>query len=165
MIKSMKRIMGLTIVSMLFVLLTACGSKSSGSASKDYEFTYQGQTITIHSEAKKFLEAAGTPKDTKKTASCAYDGYDRSYVYDGFTVNTYSKTKQGEEYINSIVLTGDQVATKEKIKLGSTEKDLQKAYGTSKGKFGVYTYTKGKSKLVIEVDDAKEVTTIQYLEK
>lgn len=166
MMSKSKRVIGLLMVMILTVsMLAACGGKTSTSGSKEYEFTYKDQTVTIHSEAKKFLEKAGTPKETKKTASCAYDGFDRTYVFDDFTVYTYSKTKAGEEYINSITLTSDKVETKEKLKIGGSDKDMEKAYGTSKGKFGVFTYTKGKTKMVIELDDSNKVISIQYMEK
>ena len=135
-------------VCLLSASLIACGGKSSTSASKDFDFTYKGETITIHSEAKEILKVAGTPKATKKTASCAYDGYDRTY-----------------EYINGINLTTPNIATKEDIKIGSSQKQVLKAYGNEKGKFGVYTFTKGKSKLVIEIDDKDKVSSIKYMEK
>ncbi len=152
-------------VCLLSASLIACGGKSSTSASKDFDFTYKGETITIHSEAKEILKVAGTPKATKKTASCAYDGYDRTYEYNDFTILTYSKSKDGEEYINGINLTTPNIATKEDIKIGSSQKQVLKAYGNEKGKFGVYTFTKGKSKLVIEIDDKDKVSSIKYMEK
>lgn len=151
------------IIILVVAMFAACGSKKVGSSSKDFEFTYKDETVTIDSEAAKLLEKAGKAVDTKKTESCAFQGYDRTYVYDDFTIKTYSKSKTGEEYVNSIDLKTDKVATKEDIKIGSTKKDLEKAYGTVKDKFGVYTYTKGKTKLVIEVDDSDKVISIQYM--
>ncbi len=160
-----KRMFGITITVLAMTLMVACSGKSTTTGSKDFDFEYKGETVTIDSEAKKLLEAAGTPDDTKKTASCAYDGYDRTYVYKGVTITTYSKTKDGEEYINGITLTDPSVATKEDIKIGSSDKEVFKAYGDEKGKFGVYTYTKGKSKLVIELDDSNKVSSVQYMAK
>lgn len=160
-----RKVYGIGIV-LIFVMtiFVACGTKKA-SASKDFEFSYKGDTVTIDDDATKMLKDIGKAKETKKTESCAFQGYDRTYVYDDFTITTYSKTKSGSEFINSIELTKDSVATKENIKIGSSKKDMLDVYGTVKDKFGVYTYTKGKTKLVIEVDDSDKVISIKYMKK
>lgn len=133
-------------------------------AASGYKFKYKGISITIGDSATKFIKKAGKPKSKTEKKSCAYGGKDRTYKYSYFTLTTYSKTDNGTEYVNSIVLTSSKVSTKEGIKIGSTEKQVKKKYKSAKENFGVYTVTKGKSKLVITVDDGK-VTKIQYLAK
>jgi len=150
---------------LIVILLIAFNSNNVNAASKTFDFTYKSVTVTINSEATKFLKKAGKAKSVKKTNSCAYKGYDRIYVYKDFTLKTYSKSKKGKEYVNSIALTTKNLSTKEKVKLGSTKKTMIKAYGNVKGRFGVYTYTKGKTKLVIELNDSDKVASIQYMAK
>lgn len=134
-------------------------------APKGYGFTYNRVTVYMNSKASKFLEKAGTPKSKSESKSCAYDGMDRTYTYKDFIVKTYSKSKNGAEYINSIVLRTSKVSTKEGIKIGSSKNDVIDAYGRATARFGVYTYTKGKCKLMIEMDSKDKVSSITYLAK
>lgn len=140
-------------------------STNAAAASKNFQFTYSNVTVSIDSTAKPLIEKAGKANKTTKTKSCAYKGYDRTYEYDDFTLKTYSKTKKGKEYVSSIILTSSGVTTKEKIKIGSTKKEMLKAYGNVKGQFGVYVFTKGSTKLVIELDDSDKVVSITYMAK
>lgn len=136
----------------------------ANAVSKGYSFKYNKVSITIGSKAATFIKKAGKPKKTVRKKSCAYDGEDVTYTYDDFILKTYSNKKGGTEYVNSITLTSSDVATQEKVKIGSSEKTVIKQYGKAKSKFGVYTYTKGKTKIVITVEN-KKVTEIEYLGK
>ena len=132
-------------------------------ASKGYSFKFNKESISIHSAAKNFIKKAGTANDKSKVKSCAYNGYDRTYVYDDFTLKTYSKTKSGAEYVSSITLTSKDVKTLEGIKIGSSKKDMIKKYGKNTGEFGIYTYTKGKNKLIFELDEKDKIIYIEYI--
>lgn len=134
-------------------------------APKGYGFTYKRVTVYMHGSAKKLLEKAGRPKSKSESQSCAYDGMDRTYTYKDFVVKTYSKSKNGTEYINSIVLLTSKVSTKEGVKIGSSKNDVIDAYGRATPKFGVYTYTKGKCKLMVEMGSNDKVSKITYLAK
>ena len=153
------------MLSMLLVcalVLGACVIRTD--AASGYSFKYKGVSITIGSDATKFLKKAGKPKSVTKQKSCAYNGMDRTYTYSYFKITTYSNTDNGTEYINSITLTSKKVSTKEGIKIGSTEKQVKKKYKKATESHGVYTATKGKTKLIITVSDGK-VTAIQYIAK
>ena len=93
---------------------------------------------------------------------CAYDGEDIKYVYDDFTLVTYTEKKGGTEYVQSIKFTSKKAKTKEGIKIGSKEKTMKKKYGRARDNFGVYTYKKGKMGITFTVDDGK-VSAIQYV--
>ena len=133
-------------------------------AGKGYAFTYKKVTVYMDGNASKLLKKAGKPKSKTESASCAYNGMDRTYKYNDFVVKTYSNSKKGTEYINSIELLSSKVSTKEGIKIGSSKNDVIKAYGKGKDNFGVYTYTKGKTKLMITIDNNK-VSGIIYVAK
>lgn len=134
-------------------------------APKGYGFTYQRVTVYMHGKASKLLQKAGRPKAKSESKSCAYDGMDRTYTYKDFIVKTYSNSSKGTEYINSIELLTSKVSTKEGIQIGSSKNDVIDAYGRATAKFGVYTYTKGKCKLTIEMDSKDKVSRIIYLAK
>ena len=133
-------------------------------AGKGYAVTYKKVTVYMDGNASKLLKKAGKPKSKTESVSCAYNGMDRTYKYNDFVVKTYSNSKKGTEYINSIELLSSKVSTKEGIKIGSSKNDVIKAYGKGKDNFGVYTYTKGKTKLMITIDDNK-VSGIIYVAK
>lgn len=134
-------------------------------APKGYGFTYKRVTVYMHGKASGLLQKAGRPKSKSESKSCAYDGMDRTYTYRDFVVKTYSKSKNGTEYINSIELLTSKVSTKEGVKVGSSKNDVIDAYGRATAKFGVYTYTKGKCRLMIEMNEDDKVSRITYLAK
>ncbi len=159
---SMKNVMCL-----MLALVLAFGSVCAVSAaSKGYYFTYNKVKATPGSKAASFIKAAGKATKTTKTNSCATKGYDYTYKYADFTLTTYTekKTASATQYVRSIQLVTDKVKTAEGIKIGSTESAVKKAYKGAKSLGGVYTATKGSTKIVIAVkDDA--VTDIMIMTK
>lgn len=155
-------------ISLLLVFSILCFTAGKGNtimaASKGYRFTYKKVTVSMDKKAAKLIKKAGKPISSKATKSCAYKGKDRVYEYKDFILYTYSHTDDGPEYVNCIVLLTKRVKTKEGIKIGSSLEDVIDTYGEGKEKFGIYTYTKGKSKLQIEITD-DEVTNIRYISK
>lgn len=131
-------------------------------ASKGYEFKYDGVTVSIHGEAAKLIKKMGRPDKKTKTASCAYKGEDIKYVYEDFTLVTYTNKKGGTEYVQSIKFTSKDVKTKEGLKIGSSKSTMLKKYGRKKDNFGVYTYKKGKMGISFTVEDDK-ITEIEYV--
>lgn len=157
----MKKVTGMLVV---FALTVAMFSVSAQAAPKGYQFTNNGVTITMNSKAKKFIKKAGKTVAFKATKSCAYKGKDRTYKYKNFILYTYSNSEKGAEYVNGITFLNNKVKTKEGITIGSSLEDVQKAYGKGSEKFGVYSFTKGKSKLQIEITDDK-VSNLRYILK
>lgn len=149
----------------LALALTFVFTDTANAAPKGYGFTYKGVTVYMDSKADKLLKKAGKPKKKTESKSCAYDGMDRTYTYQDLVIKTYSNSAKGAEYINSIELLTSKVKTKEGIKVGSAKNAMIKAYGNGKSQFGVYTYTKGKCKLMIELDSRNKVSKITYLAK
>jgi hypothetical protein len=150
------------VVCLLAIVLAGSLAMPVQAASKGYQFKWKGVTISMHGKAKKFIKKAGKAQKTKASKSCAYDGKDRVYQYKDFILYTYSKSDEGAEYVNGITFRTSKAATKEGIKIGSTEEEVLETYGDATPSFGVYTYKKGKSKLQIEVDDGK-VVNIRYV--
>ncbi len=152
---------GLVLCALALALGIACGITSQAKTA-GYRFTYKKVTVSMHGSASKLIKKVGKP--LKKTAekSCAYDGMDRTYTYKNFILYTYSNSNYGPEYIDGITFLTKKVKTKKGIRIGSSLKKLLKKYGTTKEKYGIYTYKKGKSKLQFEVTD-DVVTNIRYV--
>lgn len=147
---------------MALVMFLLVPFSATEAAPKGYGFKYAGVTVYVHGKASKLIDKMGEPNKKTKSKSCAYDGEDTKYVYDDFTLVTYTEKKGGTEYVQSIKFTTKKAKTKEGIKIGSKEKTMKKKYGRAKDNFGVYTYKKGKMGIVLTVEDEK-VTEIQYV--
>ena len=145
----------------LALILTAGFSTSASAKIQGYYFKNAGVTVTMDSAAKKFISKAGKPVKTKVEKSCAYKGKDRTYQYKNFILKTYSNSEKGAEYVQSITFLNKSVSTKEGVKIGSDESLVTKKYGKAKPKFGIYTYTKGNTKLQFEIEDGT-VKNIRY---
>ena len=148
-------------------LTFVCGvAQPVGAATKGYGFTYNKVTVRPGDDAAKFIKSAGTYDSMKKQNSCATKGEDFTYAYEDFTLvtTTNDKKKNAKQYVTSITLKTKDVKTQEGIAIGSKEKDVKKKYKGAKSKFGVYTKTKGKTKICITVDGGV-VSEIQILKK
>lgn len=158
----MKKLWKIAAICMVAVLLAQLAWVPAEAKSKGYQFTYNKVTVSMHGKAKKLIKKAGTPEKTKVKKSCAYKGKDRTYQYESFILYTYSKSDNGEEYVNGITFLNDKVSTPEGIKIGSSLSDVTKAYGKGENSFGIYTYEKGNSRLQFEIKDDK-VANIRYV--
>lgn len=159
-----KVIKRLVVGGMMCVMLTSLVGSNVQAAPKGFQFVNKGVKVSMNSKATKFIKKAGKPLALKVKKSCAYDGKDRTYKYKGFILYTYSNSNKGPEFVNGITFLNNKVKTKEGITIGSSLKDVQKTYGKGSVKFGIYTYTKGKSRLQIEITDDK-VTNLRYVLK
>lgn len=159
--KTAKKFVGLVLVVAVLIMAIQVPAQA---APKGYVFKYKGVSASMHGTAAALMKKAGKPLSQKRSKSCAYEGLDGTYVYKDFTLTTYSHSAQGTEYINSITLRTNKVSTKEGVKIGSPYNTVVKKYGKAKDNFGVYVYTKGKTKLQIEITDDK-VSQIMYVAK
>ena len=150
--KKSKKMISL-VLAIAMVLLVPVSVVSA--APKGYGFRYAGVTVYVHGKASGLIDKMGEPNKKSKSKSCAYDGEDIKYVYDDFTLVTYTEKKGGTEYVQSIKFTSKKAKTKEGIKIGSKEKTMKKKYGRARDNFGVYTYKKGKMGITFTVDDGK----------
>jgi len=126
-----------------------------------YDFISGTTRVSMGAEAAPVLKALGTPKKTFEQDSCAYQGKDKVYTYDGFEVSTYPV--KGKETIASVYFLDDTAATPEGIKIGSKKQDVVNAYGNDyKEEFGVYRYTSGQTELVIYTTNGV-VDAVEYL--
>jgi hypothetical protein len=137
-------------------------SASSGqSALKGYTFTHAGTTISVDADFAPLLASLGEPRSYFEAASCAFEGLDKMYNYGGFTVNTYP---QGDdEFVSSVILNDDTVATPEGVRIGSSFEDMERAYGPAEASAsGQIIYRKDGMKLGFILRD-EMIVAIEYL--
>lgn len=149
-------VMGLMAAIMIGALPVMGQAKSKG-----YVFSYKGVSVSMNGKAQSLLKKAGSPKKKVVKKSCAYNGEDRTYTYKDFKLKTYSKTNNGTEYVSEVRFLTAKVKTKEGIKIGSTQEQMEKKYGKAEETFGIYTYKKGSCKLQFMIEDGK-VSAIRY---
>ena len=115
----------------------------------------------MNAEADPIVEALGEPISSYDAPSCAFQGTDWIYTYDGFQLNTYPL--DDVNYVSSVVFTSDAVATPEGLEIGGTREDMIAAYGEDyTEEYGMCTYTRGDSQLAILFGDGA-ITSIEYL--
>ena len=124
----MKKILALVTV---FALLTLCFCAAAAfaaddaAAAEDEEeapvygplgFVYNEVSFGILDEAEPVMEAIGEADDLFVSASCAYQGDDYIYYYDGLelTVNEID----GVSYVTGITLVDDMIETPQGVAIG-----------------------------------------------
>ena len=141
----MKKVLALLLSCVL--CFTACGSaqqtpndeqkqpQSSAETSGDVQtgketefvFVYEGVEIRVGHLMSEYLEALGEPSSYFESASCAFDGLDKTYNYSDFIITTYPI--DDKDYVGGIELKSDMVETKEGVALFETKADMIAAYG------------------------------------
>ncbi len=131
----------------------------------EYQFKSGDTVISMGAEAGEIVKALGnTTKAVFEQDSCAYQGKDRVYTYQGFEMSTYPA--DGKEKIASIYFLDSTVSTPEGIKIGSTKKEVLEIYGTEydqeEAKFGTFCYSSDTA--LLRIYTTKDVVDgIEYL--
>lgn len=130
-------------------------------AQKGYVFVFNDTTIEIDADMAPVLANLGEPASYYEAESCAFEGLDKIYTYDDFEIETYP---QGEkDYISIILFKTDAITTPEGIYVGSTQEELEEAYGSDYvEEKGMRVYKKDGMKLCFIVTNG-DVTSIQYV--
>lgn len=126
-----------------------------------FSLVYNGTEIKLHAPAAPIVEALGEPKKYTESASCAFDGLDKTYYYGSFYLDTYP---QGEEdFVYGWWFADDSLATAEGIYIGASQAAVEAAYGadTFNGN-NAYTVKQEDGMLTIILEEGI-VTSIQYI--
>ena len=125
-----------------------------------FSMTYQDVEIKLHAPAAPIIEALGEPKKYTESASCAFDGLDKTYYYGSFYLDTYP---QGEEdFVYGWWFADDSMTTAEGIYIGASQADVESAYSadTFNGT-NAYIVKQNDGVLTVILEDGV-VTSIQY---
>ena len=182
----MKRFIVMLLAALMLLTLCACGTASPAPAetaapapadvaetaapadagmTPDYgplAFEYQGQRFGILDEAEPLLAALGDAQDLFVAASCAYQGDDYIYYYDGIelTVNEIG----GVLRVSGIAVVDDTLKTPQGVAIGM---DVQAALEAMDMDYvesdGVYTFSHGSAKLLLQANGQGEIIAIRYL--
>ena len=165
----MKKLIAILLTLTLMLGLAACTTtpdtpdqpQSKDPVQDSYSFTYNGKKVALHAPMSEVIAALGKEKSYSESASCAFEGLDKTYGYGSFYIQTYPIGDK--DYVYSFWFVDDMVETDEGICIGSKLADVQAAYGTE-GYNGsnAYQLTKGSGTLTIILEN-DAVSSIQYV--
>jgi len=129
-------------------------------AADGFVFSYNGTEIAMHAPAAPIVEALGEPKKYTESASCAFEGLDKTYYYGSFYLDTYPMGE--EDFVYGWWFADDTLTTEEGIYIGATQAQVEAAYGADAfNGTNAYTVTKGDTMLTVILENGI-VTSIQY---
>jgi len=118
----------------------------------EYYFIFKNYYILLNEDYEKTSAKIGAANDTFEAPSCAFEGVDKTFYYDDFSIATYPDGNK--DFIMSITLTGENVKTPEGAGLGMGFDDMIKIYGEDYGNtFDLYFYDKGDTQLAFLFED------------
>ena len=126
----------------------------------NFLFYYNGIEIKLNALAEPIVEALGEPKKYTESASCAFDGLDKTYFYGSFYMDTYPM--EGIDFVYGWWFADDSVSTQEGIYIGASQAEVESAYGVdSFNGSNAYIVTRDRGTLTVIVENGV-VTSIQY---
>ena len=156
----MKRISVFLLTAVLLFSMAGCGVTEPSQQEENFSFTYNGTKIMLDAQAAPILDALGEPRSYTEEPSCAFDGMDKTYYYGSFYLSTYPL--DGKDCIYNLWFADDTVATEEGIRIGSTQSQVEEAYGRDCfNGTNSFVLTRGQSRLVILMEDGN-VSSIRY---
>lgn len=135
---------------------TPAGPAPEVKAGSKYVLTYQGCQLPMNADFAPILAYLGEPASYFEAESCAFEGLDKTYTYDGVEVLTYP---DGDvDRISVVRILSDSVSTPEGVTVGSTAEDVTAAYGEGGPR---YEYEDGDCLLCVIFQDGKAVS-VEY---
>lgn len=157
----MKKLIAFLLAAAMLLCFAACTpDQADNTEEQEFTFTYNDVKITLNAPAEPIVEALGGNPKYSESTSCAFDGLDKSYGYGSFYLETYPM--DGKDYVYGWYFVDDMVQTNEGICIGSTQADVEAAYGAENyNGSNAFQIKKGSGQLTI-ILDAGVVTSIQY---
>ncbi len=144
----MKKIITAALLTLLCAcLLCACSAPAASTAAPSGEFTkadlgvsIDGKVFYLREDASAVLAALGEDFEYSEMVSCVYDGKDKTYIFDGITVNTVPV--DGKDLVEMFTFTSDKYQTLRGAKVGDTLAAVRACYdGAKEFDDGYLTYS------------------------
>lgn len=136
-------------------------TQPESATTNEYTFTVNGNKIAINEEMS--TEKFGEESNVYEVPSCAFEGNDKIYEYEGYEVETYEDG--GTERIYSIYFTDTKQTTTEGVCVSDSYDKMIETYGEEFENDGTqYTYTKDNTCLEFIVEN-DVITSIKYVLK
>lgn len=167
----MKKTISILLALMLCISLCACGGDGESDVknnnySPDYGELYFASgdfKFGVMDYADDVIDALGSPSGTFENDSCAYQGKDTVYYYDGFEVTVHKL--DGVDRVIGIKLTDDTVSIPQGLVIGMSQADCTDILDNIGGEMNgatVYTAKTGSTALVIGFGTDACINSIEY---
>lgn len=133
--------------------------RTEDAAVRGYVFLVGDVTVEVDGDAAPVIQALGEPVSYFEAASCAFEGLDKIYTYNGFEIDTYPA--KDKDLVSAIVLKDDSISTAEGICIGDSLEKLQQAYGEAAQENGMLVYEKDGMRLCFILQD-DSIISIEY---
>ena len=168
----MKRIIAFMLMALMLFALCACGDNTPENntdvpevaVEKTYDklcYVSGDVKFGIGDDANEVMSALGEPMGTFEAESCAYQGKDYFYYYDGFEL--MANEFDGKLIITGITVDDDTVQIPQGVKIGMDIEEalaLMELEHTDNGT--VYKFTEGSTILRIRAGEDGTVAAIEY---
>lgn len=142
----MRRIFVFLLTMAVLLSFPGCAAREDG-AEEGFCLTCQGVPITPGAEAAPILEALGAPKGYTESASCAFEGLDKTYDYGSFCLTTC--TVEGKDYICTLWLVDTLISTPEGLHIGTTWAEAEQILGSDAFQGSSCRQTRGNTRRVL----------------
>jgi hypothetical protein len=133
--------------------------------SKGYYFVYNDVNIELGLPVAGIVDELGPARDFYSYPSCAFEGDEKTYVYDGFEITTYMRYVGDTDRIYALVFWDDSVATVEGLRIGDSYEEMVAAYGTEYEEIpGCYVYVREGIALSFSLQDNVIVSITYFVE-
>lgn len=133
------------------------GPAPTPAAESRYVLTYLGCPLPMNADFAPLLAYLGEPASYFEAESCAFEGLDKTYTYDGVEIVTYPD--DDVDRISYVRILNDTVSTPEGITVGSTPEEVAAAYGAASGT--QYSYEDGDCLFSVLFQDGKAIS-VEY---
>lgn len=124
-------------------------------------FQANGAKIYVYDLAENVTKSLGKPNSTFEAPSCAYQGMDVFYLYNGFQL-TVNELDEGD-HVTVIMIVDDTVSIPQGLKIGSSKEAMLELLGDDYHvSEGVYEYVSGYTTLQVQIKD-DVVASILYV--
>jgi len=128
-----------------------------------FSFSMNGAVIHMDMEISQVTAMLGEPNAVFEQPSCAFDGIDRVFSFPGVQFHTYPVGDL--DFLHTINIRDDSVATENGIFLGSSLSDVISAYGNNYAhEFGMFTFTRGLTRLSFFIENDMVVGILYELD-
>lgn len=140
---------------------TAAAQETGAIAESDVVFNYNGAKVELNTPIDSMISAIGEANDVSSQLSCHGEGEDKTYTYNGFTVNSYPL--DGKDYVMEVVVNQAGIPTSKGVSVGDPVSKVTEAYGDNYKAVGVYySYDAGNKKSLQFLIENDAVTEIDY---
>lgn len=156
-----KEINILACILMLLCLATSCREEGKTGIPEKYYLNVKNVTFSVGDDADEVTARLGECNSSASAPSCAGEGFDEVYRYNGFRIIVHRDAKGAK--ITEIDLSSDLLPTAEGVFIGDDADKIKEIYGEGDGFSGGVEYIAEGCRLRFFITDGR-VTGIKYLE-